>query len=117
MIVSLVTRWTTPFAYSLMSIYGDIGSSLFNEFSGIDHTGVSNTALPRYEYSACWEMLAGARGEIILVACSFRILDLCGANISSSSAGSSSSSWVIVGTYAWRELGGGVTCEKILGVI
>ena len=30
--------------------------------------------------------------------------------------GSSSSSWVITGAYACRELGGGVTCEKRLGV-
>ena len=36
----------------------------------MDHSGVSNTALPKYEYSACGEMLAGALGEMIIVACS-----------------------------------------------
>ena len=30
--------------------------------------------------------------------------------------GTLSFSWVIVGAYAWRELGSGVTCEKRIGV-
>ena len=61
-------------------------------------------------------MPAGACGKNILTACSCSLLDVCGANLSLSGAGSSSLSWVIVGTYAWLELGGGVTCEKKLGV-
>ena len=83
MIVLLVTGWTNLLAYSLMSIYGSIGSSSFIDFSGMDYTGVSKIALSRYEYKACCEMPAGVRGGIILIAqfCSF--LDLCRANISS----------------------------------
>ena len=65
--------WTTTFAYSSISISGVVGSSSFINFSGMDHSGVSNTALPRYEYSTCWEMPAGARGEIIIVACSLAV--------------------------------------------
>ena len=70
-----------------------------------------------YKYNTCWTMPAGARGEIIQVACHCSLLDLRGELCSSSSAGSSSSSWVIVSTYTWRELGGGVTCEKRFGLI
>ena len=51
------------------------------------------------------------------MACSCSLLDLCGAKMSIYWAGSSSSSWDIVGTYVWRELGGGVTCDKMLGVL
>ena len=112
--VSLVTGCTTPFAYSSISICGVVGSSSFIKLFGMDHSGVSNTALPKYEYSACWEMLAGALGEIIIVACSCSRWDLLGTYWLLTLVGSSSSSWVI-GAYAWRELGGGVTCEKRLG--
>ena len=68
MVVSLVTGWTTLFAYSSMSIYGVIGSSSFIKMSGMDHAGVSITALLSYEYNAYYEMTAGAHGEITLVA-------------------------------------------------
>ena len=81
----------------------------------MDHSGVSNTALPKYEYNACEDMIAGALGEIIIVACSCSCWDLLGACWSLTLVGSLSSSWVI-GAYAWRELGGGVTCEKRVGV-
>ena len=82
----------------------------------MDHSGVSNTALPMYEYSPCWEMPTGARGKRIIVACFCSLWDLRGINCWLSLVGRLSSSWVIVRAYAWRELGGGVTCEKILGV-
>ena len=68
MIVSLVTGWTTPSAYSSMSICGVIGSSSFIDFLGLDYIGVLNTTLPRYEYKACCAMPAGTRGDITLVA-------------------------------------------------
>ena len=82
MIVLLVTGWTNLLAYSLMSIYGSIGSSSFIDFSGMDHAGVPNTALPRYEYKACYEMPAGTRGNITLVASCCSLLDLRGTNVS-----------------------------------
>ena len=66
-------------------------------------------------YSACWEMLPGALGEIIIVACSCSRWDLLGTYWLLTLVGSSSSSWVI-GAYAWRELGGAVTFENRLGV-
>ena len=81
----------------------------------MEHSVVSNRALLKYEYSACWEMLAGALGEIIIVACSCSRWDLLGTYWLLNLVGSSSSSWVI-GVYAWRELGGGVTCEKRVGI-
>ena len=54
----LVNGWTNPSEYSLMPIWGVIGISLSNDFSRMDHVGVLNIALPRYEYNACWEMPA-----------------------------------------------------------
>ena len=57
--VSLVTGWTTPLAYSSISIYGDVGSSSLARLCGINHSGVSNIALPKYAYSACRDMLTG----------------------------------------------------------
>ena len=68
MIVSLVTGWTTPFAYSPISIGGDVGSSSLLSLYEIDHSGVSNIALPRYTYNACREMLTGDLVESNLVA-------------------------------------------------
>ena len=54
----LVNGWTNPSEYSLMPICGVIGISLSNDLSRMDHVGVLNIVLPRYEYNACWEMPA-----------------------------------------------------------
>ena len=116
MMVSLVTGCTTPFAYSSISICGVVGSSSFTKLFGMDHSGVSNTALPKYDYNACGEMLAGALGEIIISACSCNRWDLLRTSWWITLVGALSSSWVI-GAYAWQELDGGVSCEKRLGVL
>ena len=76
MIVSLVTGWTTLFADSSISIGGDVGSSPLLSLYGIDHSGVSNIALPRDAYNACREILTSALVDSNLVACRCSLGDL-----------------------------------------
>ena len=99
-IVSLVTRWTTPLAYSSISICEDVGSSSLANLCGIDHCGVSNIALPKYAHSTCGDiMLTGDFVEsLIAILCNLRSRSCI------TLIGSWSSSWVIVEMF-WRKLG------------